>query len=116
MKNLNEVLDIAKEKYGSDYRVAKTLNVGRAAVSQWRKKGSLDNTNAAKLADITGVNFSKIVAMSESAKHPDKREFWGKMIAASVIMALCGTGIFYTESTAYGYNLTDEVYIMRSYG
>lgn len=89
MKTVDDYLNEAKDKVGSDYAVAKTLGVSRQAVSTWRKRGSLDNENAFKLAQLIGVNPLEVIAAGEASKNPEKANFWAKWGAvAAVILSL----------------------------
>jgi len=88
MKTISDYLNKAKELTGSDYRTAQTLNVTRATVSNWRKKGSMDNENAAKLAELLKIDPIAIIAASEIGKKPGSEFFWGKWAASIAAMGM----------------------------
>ena len=101
MKTIEQFLDKAKDITGSDYKTAQRLQVTRATVSGWRRRGSMDNENAAKLADLVGINPMMIIAASEAAKHPGKAEFWGRWVAAGTAAAAILTALIFRESAEY---------------
>lgn len=115
MKTVNDFLDDAKEKFGSDYAVAKKLNTTRQAVSNWRKRGSLDNENAFKLAELISEDPVKIIAAGEASRHPEKAVYWAKWGAlAGVIMAIVIADIFSVNQTVMAATSADSVLIMRT--
>ena len=90
MKTLNEWLNDAKEKSGSDYKTAKELNVTRQAICISRKKHKMSNETASKLAEYLDINVINIIASIESEKDPKTEKRWAKWIAAMVIMSVLG--------------------------
>lgn len=107
MKTIDDYLNQAKEKLGSDYAVAKHLKVSRQAVSTWRKRGSLDNENAFKLAQLIGVSPLEIIAAGEVSKNPEKANFWAKWGAvAGVIMAVIADQLFFNNQSVTANALT----------
>lgn len=78
MKNIETVLNKAKEKTGSDYKTAQTLGVERQTIYSWRTSHSKPNDlMISKLADITGEDVRVILAALnfETANEEDK-EYW----------------------------------------
>lgn len=101
MKTINNYLDEAKKITGSDYKTAKALGVSRQALSTMRSREAISNEKAALLGMLIGTDPLTIIAAAEVMKHPDKREFWAKWIAATVIMSVAimtndavNTGVF----------------------
>ena len=66
--NLNEALDIAKDKTGSDNLTAKKIGITSAVISNWRTgKREPTNRQALELAALIGVHWSVVVKASEIA-------------------------------------------------
>lgn len=87
---LDQLLDRAKEKAGSDYALAKMLHVGRATVSQWRSgKRTCPVGDVVLLAEIAGLKSEEwaaraIVSQYEGTPKGDKLyRALGKALAAT---------------------------------
>jgi DNA-binding transcriptional regulator YdaS (Cro superfamily) len=88
---LDQLIDRASEKAGSDYRLAQMLEVGRSTVSQWRHgKKTCPAGDVALMADIAGLvaedwtNRAVIAAYAGTSK--------GEKIARALGKALVATG------------------------
>lgn len=79
---------MAKEKTGSDRQTAIRLGIEPSRIATARKKGQLGVEICARLAEIAGVDAMEVIAAAEVMKHPEKREFWSKWIAATVILSV----------------------------
>ncbi len=90
MKTLNNWLDDAKAKSGSDYATAKAMNVTRQALSKIRIQGSMNNNTARKLAEYLEVNPIEIIASMEAERHPEEAINWQKWVAACLIIGILG--------------------------
>lgn len=108
MKTLIQYIDDAKEKSGSDYATAKEIGVSKQAISHVRSGRGVTNETAAKLAVYLGVELQVIVAASESVKHPEKAEFWGKWVAAGV--AFFAAAIWKYPVITMGYEIFSSPY------
>lgn len=87
MKKLADYLDLAKEITGSDYRTAQAMGITRAAISNGRKRGTMDNNQCLALSRILDVNPVEIIAACEVAKNPENEKFWLKWVAAAIIVS-----------------------------
>lgn len=90
---INELLDEAAKKFGSDYKVAKALGITPAAISNVRKRGkNLSDYHAAKLAEMLGLSPIKVIVGLKAAKAKTREEaaYWGKLkgLAAAGLLAL----------------------------
>ena len=93
MKTIVEYLDIAKKRYGSDYKTAKALGVSHQAIGIWRKGGSIKEDNLIALADYIDVPFEAVLASYHfhRTSSPLARAAWkrlGKSVAACLIAAV----------------------------
>ena len=116
MKKISDYLDEAKVITGSDYKTAQLLGVTRQRVSSMRHDQNISNENAARIAKIIGVDPLEIIAAGEVCKNPAKAEFWGKWVAATVIMSVAASSYFSSESVAYDNFQFASLYIMRICG
>lgn len=115
MKTVNDYLNDAQKLLGSDYAVAKRLEVSRQAVSTWRKRGSLDNENAFKLAQLLNVNPIEIIAAGEVSRNPGKADFWAKWGAVAGVSLALMAGMFLIENQAViAYFAFTPLLIMRT--
>ena len=92
MKTLENWLDEAKVKSGSDYMTAKNMNVTRQAISHARKKNALSNETARKLAEFLDTSPLNIIASVEVDKKPESEKNWSKWVAGIVIASVLGMG------------------------
>lgn len=79
----NEYLDKAKQKLKieSDYKLAKIIGIGSAAISNIRKRNSgIDNYVASRLEDILEMERMTVIIDMEiqKAKSEDKKKYWEK--------------------------------------
>lgn len=68
MKTLNNYLDDLKEVCGSDYRAAKRLGIAKTTLSTVRKRQSLNDELALKIAEILRVDPSEILLAAMIAR------------------------------------------------
>lgn len=67
---LNELIDAAARRTGSDYRLAQTLGVGRQKISDWRaRRASCGVEYRALMADLAGYNVQEVIADALLEKH-----------------------------------------------
>jgi len=85
MKKLSYYLDKAKGVTNSDYMTAKRIGVTRAAISKARKEETLGENSCIELAKLLDINPIEIIAASNSVKHPENKNFWGKWVATVLI-------------------------------
>jgi len=120
MKSILNYLDDLKEKNGSDYKTAQMLKITKESVSQIRKRGTVSDETAVKMADLLGINQSEVlIAAAIARSEGDVKSAWVKIskmsgIAASVLMIciLAGLPIDQTEEGINSYK--SIIYIMRS--
>ena len=92
-----DYLDLLVAKYGSDYKVAKALNVKNSTVSRWRcQKGEADQAFALRIADLLEIDRMEVLAniQAASAKNADVRQVWvdlaKKLHHAAAVLILSG--------------------------
>lgn len=82
---LDQALDIAKDKTGSDSATAKAIGVQRAVISAWRQKlREPTNRQCLELATLIGVHWSMVVKASEIAaairrNEPEQASRWERV-------------------------------------
>ncbi len=81
--NTTEYLEAVKKKYNleSDYKLSQKLNITRAAISKYKKKGTyLDNFTCYQVAEALGIEPQKVIIdiAIEKERNEDKRGFWLK--------------------------------------
>jgi len=121
MKSILSYLDDLKEKNGSDYKTAQMLKITKESVSQIRKRGTVSDETAIKMADLLGINQSEVlIAAAIARSEGDVRSAWEQIskmtgIAASVLLTVLITlpNIGYLD---IGINNDSIIYIMRSVG
>lgn len=104
MKDLNYYFDLAKKKTGSDRQTAIRMKIAPNRISMAREKGVMSNEFCANLAEIAGVDPLEVIAAAEVKKHPEKAQFWGKWIAASVILSCGILGNLNLNSKSYAHS------------
>ncbi|MFZ2406322.1 MAG: hypothetical protein WAW41_14370 [Methylobacter sp.] len=93
MKTITNYLNDLKEKCGSDYATAKMLNISKEAVSQIRKRGTVADETALKMADILGIDGKEVlIAAAIARSEGEVKKMWENIsklsgIAASVTIA-----------------------------
>lgn len=108
-----ELLDAAKQAAGctSDYQLAKKMGLTVQTISTWRRgKGTFDDSNAAKIAEILHREPGEIMALcqAERAKDTANRGRWlrvAALLAAAVLPPAAGAAFD---------NNPDSARIMRS--
>jgi transcriptional regulator with XRE-family HTH domain len=102
VKTTAEYLDAYKAKLGlpSDYALAKSLGVTRAAASKWKLGHAVpDELACARIADALGIEPIEVIAAAqfERAKDEHSRAVWesiwgkaaGAIVKASIVGAVC---------------------------
>lgn len=98
---INEIMDAAKAKTGSDGKTARALGLTRAGASAVRHHGNISNEVARKLAEIVGCSPLQVIAAAEIAKHPERAERWKKWAGTAAILT-AGIIVYSSfNSTAY---------------
>lgn len=85
MRNTTAILDRARDLCSppTDYQLAKRLGTTPQRVSNWRRRtSSPDNEAAFKIAKLLGMPVTDVIAYFEMdrAKDPDKRDFWDQQL------------------------------------
>lgn len=92
MRNINDLLDAAKEVTGSDNQTAERLGTYQQTVSGWRKgKSKPNDVDRAELCKITGWSFEEVVAAVNYESNPAYWENFLKRlggIAAAVLVCV----------------------------
>lgn len=68
MKTIIDYLDDLKAKTGSDNKTATALNISRISVNQIRKRGSMADETALKLADALGIDRDELLIVAAIAR------------------------------------------------
>jgi len=68
MKTIIEYIDDLKEKNGSDYKTAQLLNISKESVSQIRKRGTVADETAIKMADLLGIDEAELLISAAVAR------------------------------------------------
>lgn len=106
MKSIICYLDELKEKAGSDYKAAQMLGISKVSVSQIRKRGSMADETAIKLAELIGVDQDEVLLSATLARSDGAvKTAWERIsrragIAASVALALIMTSGFSVRNEA----------------
>lgn len=122
MKKIIEYIDDLKEKNGSDYRTAKLLEVAKETISQIRKRGTVADETAIKMADLLGIDRSEVlIAAAIARSEGEVKKSWENIsrlsgIAASVIVACILTSNDAKAGVISNVDHTGVIYIMRSLG
>jgi hypothetical protein len=87
MENVKNLLDEAKEKTGSgtDYALAKTLDLPRARIHDYYAGNRFpDEFACLKIAEATGRTFEEVTALVklEAEKNEKRREVWRKRLVS----------------------------------
>lgn len=88
MKTFPQYLDMAKAKTGSDRQTAIRIGIEPSRIATARKKGQLGVEICTKIAEVAEVDPMEVIAAAEVLKHPEKKKFWSKWIAATVILSV----------------------------
>lgn len=107
----------------SDNAAAKSLGIGRAAVSKWRNGlGHPDADNVATMCNATGQAIAHWLPLieAERARNPEARKVWLRLaqLAAMVTLAV-GLYPAHAETVSHGMEVgakSAPVYIMRNRG
>lgn len=116
MKTLNDYFDAAKDITGSDRQTALRIGVAPNRISMARKNGEMGNEFCTKIAQVIDCDPMEVIAAAEIKKHPEKAEFWGRWVAATVIMSVAAGHYYSLESVAYETLAFTDLYIMRICG
>jgi len=85
MQTTQDFLDAVKSKVGieSDYKLAQTLDVSRAAISKYRNNGdSLSDETALKVASVLEIEPIMVIAAihAEKAKTEETKKVWSALL------------------------------------
>jgi len=101
MKTIISYIDDLKEKYGSDYKNAQMLGISKEAVSQIRKRGTIGDETALKIAELLEIDPSEILIAAAMARSTGEvKTAWenvGKKagIAATIVLTTSLMSSFY---------------------
>ena len=122
MKTVDNYLDLAKKKSGSDNQTSLALGLSRQAVSKWRKGNPMSEDNLIALAEYIDTPFEAVLASYHfhRTKSPLSKKAWarlGKSVAAC-ILAAASIGYDTEDTYASGAEKEDkavnDVVIIRS--
>lgn len=111
---LDQLLNEASAKAGSDYRLAKILHVGRATISQWRSgKRTCPPGDQTLMAQIAGLDPEAWTARAVISQYEGTPK--GEMLKAALKKALLATGgVVASFGASAAQNLADSVcYFIR---
>jgi len=111
--NINQIMDAAKAKTGSDGKTAKALGLTRAGASAVRHHGNISNEVARKLAEIVGCSPLEVIAAAEIAKHPERRAAWEKWVRVACILIAAGAINMLPNQEVRADSKNNSLYIMR---
>jgi len=95
MNTITYLEEVAKlTATGSDYAVAKLLDISEDAIRMWRKRGSIpDAATCFKMADILHIEREEVLINVNlaGAKKPSDRKVWTQLAgkAMSAVSAIC---------------------------
>ncbi len=94
----NRYLNALARKLGgvSDYRLSKVLGTSTSGISNYRMgRSTLDNTTAAKAAELLGLNPLEVIAAIEMdrAKTDETKQFWTAQAKKFAAVFLCAASI-----------------------
>jgi plasmid maintenance system antidote protein VapI len=96
---LDQLLQHASDKAGSDYRLAKVLEVNRATISQWRSgKRTCPPGDVALMAEMLGLDPEAWTARAVIAQHEGTQK--GVRLASALKKAVLVTGAALATSGA----------------
>jgi plasmid maintenance system antidote protein VapI len=122
MKSINDYMDDLKEKNGSDYRTAKLMGIARETISQIRKRGTVADDTAIKMADVLGVDRNEVlIAAAIARSEGEVKKTWENIsklsgVAASVLAACILTANDEDAAGISNVKSVDTICIMRSLG
>jgi len=94
MKSIICYLDELREKAGSDYKAAQMLGISKVSVSQIRKRGSMADETAIKLAELLQIDEDEVLLSATLARSEGAvKTAWERIskragIAASLALAM----------------------------
>jgi hypothetical protein len=94
MKTILMYLDDLKEKNGSDYKTAQRLGISKESVSQIRKRGTIADETAVKMAKLLGIDEGEVlIAAAIARSEGDVKTAWENIskrtgMAASVFITV----------------------------
>lgn len=68
MKAIVEYINDLKEKNGSDYKTAKLLNISKESISQIRKRGTIADETAIKIAELLNIDAQEVLIAAAIAR------------------------------------------------
>ncbi len=89
-EDINKLLDLGREKCGSDYAMAKHIETSRATLSDWRKgRKKMPAADVALVANIAGLDAVAWCARAVAEGYTNRK---GDLIRAALKKALEATG------------------------
>ena len=120
MKTITYYLDqVAKNtETGSDYAIAKILDISTQRVSKYRGGANFDDEMCIKVADLLKIDVREVIAASNyhREKSDKKKAFWESIFEKSAVACLIlGLGLIGTPSpsTAYASNGMNSIYYVK---
>jgi len=96
---LDQLIELASKAAGSDYKLAKMLEVNRSSVSQWRSgKKPCPAGDVALMAEIAGLEPVDWTARAVAAQYEGSEK--GKRLREALKKALAATGVALVSSGA----------------
>lgn len=88
MKTVLDYLNDSKEKTGSDYMTAKRIGITKESVSGIRKRGTMADETAIKMADLLEIDRNEVlIAAAIARSHGEVKTQWEKISKMSGIAA-----------------------------
>ena len=122
MKTVIEYIDDLKEKNGSDYRTAKLLGVAKETISQIRKRGTVADETAIKMADVLGVDRNEVLISAAIARSEGEvKKTWENIsklsgLAASVLIAcIAMQNVTDIERYSNVYDMSNNIHYAKSW-
>lgn len=92
MKSIIYYLDKLRDETGSDYKAAQLLEISKVSVSQIRKRGSMSDETALKLAELLKEDQAEVLLAAAMARSEGKvKTAWesiGKRAGIAAMLAL----------------------------
>lgn len=104
-----DLLDEIEKTHGgcTDYRAAQLLQVTRATLSQWRRRGTvMDDETAIKAADLLDLNPEYVVACIHAERVKNRASYHllariaGRINPQAIAASLAVLAVFYTAAPA----------------
>lgn len=122
MKNVDDLLDKAKEVTGSDYRTAKDLSIANQLIGNWRGRISMpSNKHVIEICKIANIDLGDAITAVEYSREnerPLKQTGFSNVVFLSSLSATSFGGMSLTKVSDLPYEaigtllLTSTMYIM----